>query len=432
MLCAPLADKDDCFGVLQAINPIGRPVFTELDREIFEGLTSIVTGALIRFDRERKVQQEAQLARELTLAMEIQKSYLPPEEMILPGAEIRVRYQPARTLGGDFYLSLALPNDRVLVALGDVSGKGIPAALTTAQIICEMQALAPVAEKGLDTYVTALNAALCKRLAAGRFAATSFLLYDPRRRTMEIVCAGQFEPWRWHEDAWAPVKVPHHLALGIFPQYESEVTVFPCRPGEKWLLFTDGINEGRNAAGEDYGMERLQRTLRMGPPAQVLARAWDGWKSFVDGVEPHDDACLALVATKPAGTLEISSAPKACKVVREFIEDWARTAGYPDLERGRIVLAADEATTNIMRHTYALAPDKPILFSAGITDTYFHLSLRDFGPPVDPAKLKGRELEDVKPGGLGLLLLKSVFSLVEHVALPDGNEWRLTKDLPLE
>jgi sigma-B regulation protein RsbU (phosphoserine phosphatase) len=195
MLCAPLADKEECFGVLQALNPIGRPIFTDLDKEIFQGLVNIITGALIRFDRERKINQEAQMARELALAMEIQQSYLPPQELILPRAELRVRYQPARTIGGDFYVSLALPNDRLLVALGDVSGKGIPAALTTAQIICEMQALAPVAEKGLDIYVTTLNKALCQRLAAGRFAATTFLLYDPRRETMEIICAGQFEPW---------------------------------------------------------------------------------------------------------------------------------------------------------------------------------------------------------------------------------------------
>jgi sigma-B regulation protein RsbU (phosphoserine phosphatase) len=432
MLCAPLVDKDDCFGVLQALNPVGRPTFTDVDREIFEGLTSIVTGALVRFDRERKSDHEAQMARELALAMEIQKSYLPPEELILPRTEIRVRYQPARTLGGDFYLSLNLPNDRVLVAVGDVSGKGIPAALTTAQIICEMQSLAPVAEKGLDVYVTELNTALFRRLAAGRFAATTFLLYDPTRSTMEVICAGQFEPWRWHEDKWEPVKAPRNLALGIFPQYKSEAVIFPCRPGEKWLAFTDGINEGRNAAGEDYGFERLQRSLRHGAGARVISLAWQTWKSFVDGVDPHDDACLALVVTKPPPTLEITSVAKECRRVRDFIEDWTRTAGYPDLERGRMVLAADEAVTNVIRHTYQSAPDKPIILSAEITETHFHLRMRDYGPPVDVAKLKGRELHDIKPGGLGLMLLKTVFTVVDHVVLPDGNEWRLTKDLPVD
>jgi phosphoserine phosphatase RsbU/P len=429
MLCTPLVDKNDCFGVLQAINPIDRPIFTQLDQDIFEGLTNIVTGALIRFDREVKISREAKLAHELSLAMEIQKSYLPPEELILPRAEMRVRYRPARTIGGDFYTSISLPDDRLLAALGDVSGKGIPAALTTAQISTEMQALAPIARNGLAAYVTALNEALCQRLAAGRFAATTFLLYNPQRETMEVICAGQFEPWRGRCEMWEPVKVPHTLALGIFPQQKFIATEFSCTPGEKWLLFSDGINEGRSRSGEDYGLDRLKQNLGEGHASHVLQRAWAEWEKFVDSENQHDDACLALILTKPEPRFEISSAASNCKRARNFIEDWALTAGFLDLERGRIVLAADEAITNIIRHTYHSAPDKPISLSAEIADNHLHLRLRDYGPHFDASNLKGRELEDVKPGGLGMHLLRSVFTTVEHTRLPDGNEWHLAKPL---
>jgi phosphoserine phosphatase RsbU/P len=433
MICAPLVDKDDCFGVLQALNPIDRPVFTRLDQDIFEGLTNIVTGALIRFDREMKINHEAKLAQEMAMAMEIQKSYLPPEELSLPRSEMRVRYRPARTIGGDFYASIALPDDRLLAALGDVSGKGIPAALTTAQITTEMHALAPVAEEGgLEAYVNALNKDLCQRLAAGRFAATTFLLYDPHRETMEVICAGQFEPWRCRNDAWEPVAVPHALALGIFPGQKFTATVLPALPGEKWVLFTDGINEGRSTTGEEYGFDRLRNSLgTAGHAAEVINRAWSGWENFVDGEHQHDDACLALILLKPEATLEITSAAHNCKRARHFIEAWALAAGYPDLERGRIVLAADEAVTNIMRHTYKSVPDKPIVLSADITEGHLHLRLRDHGPHVDIEALKGRALEDIKPGGLGLHLLKSVFNVVEHSKLPDGNEWHLAKPLAI-
>jgi len=413
MVCAPLVDKDDCFGVLQALNPVGRPNFTPLDEDIFDGLTNIVTGALVRFDRELKIDQETRMAQELALAVEIQKSYLPPEELSLPRAEMLVRYRPARTIGGDFYASIPLSNNRLLAALGDVSGKGIPAALTTAQITGELQALAPIAETGLAPYVNALNQALCQRLAAGRFAATTFLLYDPNLEKTEVICAGQFAPWRWRNDVWEPTTVPPMLALGIF-QYQSYTsTEFPTLPGEKWLLFTDGINEGRSASGEEYGLERLHASLGHGQAADVLIR----------------DACLALIVTKPAPVLEIVSAAGNCKLVRRFIEEWALTAGYSDLERGRIVLAADEATTNIIRHTYQSVPDQPIILSASIEDGLFHLRLRDFGPGVDASELKGRELEEVRPGGLGLHLLHTVFSVVEHIPLADGNEWHLAKPL---
>ncbi len=429
MLCAPLVDRDDCFGVLQALNPVGRPVFTQDDQDIFEGLTSIVTGALVRFDREAKINLEIKLAREMTLAMEIQKSYLPPEELSLPRSEMRVRYRPARTIGGDFYASISLPDDRLLAAVGDVSGKGIPAALTTAQITTEMQALSPIANSGLSAYVNVLNDALCQRLAAGRFAATTFLLYDPQREVMEIICAGQFSPWRWQNDAWEEVKVPHALALGIFPGHQFATTEIPCKAGERWLLFSDGINEGRNPEGEEYGMERLRNSLGPGSAAHTLNHAWNDWEHFVDQEHQHDDACLALVLLKPAAKLDVMSSAKSCKHCREYIENWALAAGFTDLVRGQIVLAADEAITNVMRHTYGGAIDKPIELSAEIADDLLHLRMRDYGPHVDPEKLKGRQLDDIKPGGLGLHLLQSVFSVVEHKPLSEGNEWHLAKPL---
>jgi anti-sigma regulatory factor (Ser/Thr protein kinase) len=166
-----------------------------------------------------------------------------------------------------------------------------------------------------------------------------------------------------------------------------------------------------------------------GHAADSLKRVWASWENFVDGEHQHDDACLALILLKPEATLEITSCPTNCKKCRHFIEAWALAAGFSDLERGCIVLAADEAVTNIMRHTYGSAPDKPIILSADLTDGHMHLRLRDYGPPVDVEKLKGRKLEDIKPGGLGLHLLKSVFTVVEHTILPDGNEWHLAKPI---
>jgi sigma-B regulation protein RsbU (phosphoserine phosphatase) len=429
MICAPLVDKDDCFGVLQALNPIDRPVFTRLDQDIFEGLTNIVTGALVRFDRENKIQREAKLAQEMAMALEIQRSYLPPDELALPRSEMRVRYRPARTIGGDFYASIALPGDRLLAAVGDVSGKGIPAALTTAQITAEIHAHAHLMEQGLAAYVTALNDELCQRLARGRFAATTFLLHDPARNVIDVICAGQFEPWRWRNDQWETVAIPHAMPLGIFRGQQFTATEIPAQPGEIWALFSDGINEGRSPAGEEYGFDRLRASFGTGHAAEVLKRAWSCWETFVDSEHQHDDACLALILLKPPARLEMSSSAKNCRLARDFIEAWALVGGFTDLERGRIVLAADEAVTNIMRHTYQGAPDKPITLSTEIADGHIHFRLQDQGPHVDFAKMKGRELDDIKPGGLGLHLLQSVFSTVEHRKLTDGNEWHLARPL---
>ena len=248
---------------------------------------------------------------------------------------MRVRYRPARTIGGDFYMSISVPGERLLAAVGDVSGKGIPAALTTAQITAEIHAHAHLVEKGgLGDYVTALNDELCQRLARGRFAATTFLFHHPHHNTVEVICAGQFAPWRYRNDAWEEIKIPQSLPLGVIRGQEYRATTVPALPGEIWVLFSDGINEGRSPTGEDYGTDRLRESLGGGHVAGMLKRAWSSWENFVDGEHQHDDACLALILLKPPASLEIGSAARNCKQAREFIEAWALTAGFPDLVRG--------------------------------------------------------------------------------------------------
>lgn len=430
MLTIPLLDKAHCIGVLQAINPRGTAAFSDIDQEIFEGLAGVVTSALVRLDREQRAKDEAKLAQELSLAHEIQRAFLPPTELITPRAELRVRYQPARTIGGDFYSAVQLPGDRLLAVIGDVSGKGIPAALTTAQITGELNALSGLAQTGLRELVCRINRGLCGRLAAGRFVATTFLLHDPHASTMEVICAGQFEPWHWTGEQWEIMQVPRALPLGVFPQYPYEATVFSCQTGDKWFLFSDGINEGRNDKEEDFGFDRLKASLAPGSPRRVLDAAWEGWSQFVTLDELHDDACMLLLSTCPPATLETVCAPGNCKIVRQYIEAWSLLAGYKDLERGQIVLAVDEAFTNVLRHTYQNEHHHKVALTASFDDTHFRLNIRDFGPPIDREKLKGRELHDVKPGGLGLHLLNMVFTEVNFVECDPGNELRLAKPLP--
>jgi sigma-B regulation protein RsbU (phosphoserine phosphatase) len=429
MITMPLVDRDECFGVLQAINPRFSPSFDDLDEEIFEGLASIVTSALLRLEREKRAVEEAKMAQEMQLAHEIQTAFLPPKELSFPFAEVHVKYQPARTIGGDFYTSISLPGDRVLVAAGDVSGKGIPAALTTAQVTGELSAVAGH-DGDLAEIVGRINGNLCGKLAAGRFVATTFLLYDPHACTMEVICAGQFEPWRYSSDKWEVMEVPRSLPLGVFKLFKYEATVFSCSPGEKWLMFSDGITEGRNAHEEDYGFSRIEASLASSSPKRLLDHAWECWMNFVVPDALHDDACMVELATLPEPSLSCLSDPTHCKGARAFIETWANLAGYSDIERGQIVLAVDEAFTNIIRHAYAAEPVHRIDIRASIDEQEFHLRIRDYGAPVEKGRLQGRPLEDVKPGGLGLHLLSMVFPRIEYIPKEQGTELLLSKPLP--
>lgn len=429
MLCIPLLDGDQCLGVLQAINSMHTPAFTPLDQEIMEGLGGMVTSALVRLRKEELQKNAEKFRRDLDLANEIQLSFLPPETSHFLRADVHVRYQPAFTLSGDFYIAVPLHHDSVLFAVGDVSGKGIAAALISAQVVGEISALTSLEIDNLSEFVKTLNQNLSLRLSAGRFIATSFLLYHPENNTMEAICAGQFQPWRWDGLRWATCHIPSAPPLGILSQYPYQSTTLPCHEGERWLLFSDGINEGRNEQGDEYGMDRLKNSLSMGTPTKVLESSWQEWKKFVQIEKLHDDACLGILTCVPSPFLRVMSETKNCKKVRSFIEGWCMYAGFEDILRGQIVLAIDEAFTNIIRHAYIGEVGNPIDISAELTEETLEFKIRDYGKEFDPKNVPNRPLEMIKPGGLGMHILHLTFEKVDHLPQNPGTELLLSKKI---
>ncbi len=429
MLCIPLLEGENCLGVLQAINSTQTDCFTELDQEIIEGLGGMVTSALVRLRKEELQKNAEKFRRDLSLANEIQKSFLPPETSHFSRADVHVKYQPAFTLSGDFYVAVPLQHDSVLFAVGDVSGKGIAAALISAQVVGEISALTSLRIDTLSDFVKTLNLNLSLRLSAGRFIATSFLLYHPEKNQMEIICAGQFQPWRWDGNSWDCCEVPSAPPLGILPQYAYTSTQIPCQPGERWMLFSDGINEGRNEAGEEYGMDRLQNSLSIGTPEAVLEKSWFEWTKYVLIEKLHDDACLGILSCAPSPFLRVMSEAKNCKKVRSFIEGWCMYAGLEDIVRGQIVLAIDEAFTNVLRHAYIGESGNPIDLSAKLSSDTLEIKMRDYGKTFDPKSVPDRPLEMIKPGGLGMHILHLTFETVEHLPQNPGTELLLIKKI---
>lgn len=432
MICVPLLDRSECLGVIQAINPLHTEHFGYLDQEIMEGLSGMVASALVRLRKEVLQKNEDKFRRDLNLANEIQQSFLPPQLSQFPKAEIHVRYQPAFTLSGDFYNVISLPNDAVLFAVGDVSGKGLPAALISAQVVGEISALTCIQTENLQHFVKILNQNLSLRLSAGRFVATTFLLYQPETATMEVICAGQFQPWRWDGYEWTSCQIPSAPPLGIFASYPYQSTTLPCQPGDRWMLFSDGITEGRNENGDEYTMERFQKSLKSGSVSHVLSHAWDQWQSFVRIEKLHDDACLGILACNPTPTLQVHSDPKECKKVRHFIETWCIEASLNDIERGQVVLAVDEAFTNVLRHAYIGEPHHKIDLSASLTPDQLEFKMRDYGKTFDPTLVPNRPLEMIKPGGLGMHILYLTFQKVSHIPHNPGTELVLSRNLKKE
>ena len=127
----------------------------------------------------------------------------------------------------------------------------------------------------------------------------------------------------------------------------------------------------------------------------------------------------------------LTSDPKLLKVVRLVVGHLCDLAGFPEAQRHRATLAVDEACANIIRHAYEGATDRPVIITARLIDNGIEVVLRDFGKKADVEKIKSRELDDIRPGGLGVHLMQSAMDeVVFDNTLPEGNQLTLIKYLP--
>ncbi len=433
MVTIPLLDGASCLGVLQALNPREQEFFNAEDEEIFEGFGGLIVNALVRLEAHRAEIEQAGARQQLLLAKEIQDTFLPATLSQFPFCQVYHRHWPAQMVSGDFGFVHAVGAGRLLLGLGDVCGKGIPAALTMARATAIIEAMTHQLQADLGEWVTKLNPLLTRELKAGRFISLVLLLADADTRTLQICTAGQFPPLQFDGQQWKPCPVPNHLPLGISPTTTYVAERASLRPGDSWVLFTDGFPEARNPQGEDYTAERFLASLPVGQTAaETLSAAYRAWDHYRDSSAQHDDASLLLLdwrGQSPAPELCTTCCPENLLAVRNFVEQWAQFAGFGDTVVGQIVMACDEACTNVFCHGYHKKPG-PLRLRIEITGSALLIQIADEAPPLDAREVRCRDLSDLRPGGLGTFVMKQVFDEVNYLPVGKGNSLTLRKALP--
>ncbi len=433
MVTAPLLSGERCLGVVQVLNPVDRDYFDPQDVLFFEGFAGLIASTLIRLESQQRALDEEKARQELTLAREIQESFLPSRFKIFPNCQTRMFYSPAREVGGDFCFIHSLEEGRLLCGLADVSGKGVPAALTMARSTAEIKGFAARLENHLGEWVGHLNTHLCEELSGGRFIGITFLLANPSKAQIQVCNAGQYAPMRFNGRRWESLECPPQLPIGVLPGFAYQHTTFDLSPGQLWLLYSDGITEARNTSGEEYGQQRLSDGCPGCADAKTtLTTITSHWSRFTGDQPQHDDASLLLLdwrGTTPPSELHLECQTANLCSAREFIESWGKYCGYDDISVGQIVLACDEAVTNIYRYAYDCKGGS-LHIRVFTTDTHLNIHLTDQGTPVDPEKIKGRALDELRPGGLGTVLLQQIFDSVVYQPQPVGTLLQLSKPLP--
>jgi sigma-B regulation protein RsbU (phosphoserine phosphatase) len=247
----------------------------------------------------RETAQRERFNRELEIAREVQEDLFPQRFPVVPGLEYWGQCRPAREVGGDYYDFLELPGGRFGVAIGDVSGKGVGAALMMASLEASLRALASVVNDPAEL-MERVSSLVYQASSANRYATLFYGQYDPSSRCLLYVNAGHNPPvvlrscggalHVFRLETGGPV-------IGLL-RHNYERGVFSHEAGDLLVLFTDGVSESMNARFEEWSEERLiefAKTCYGVPPAEALRRILSAAQAFAAGASQHDDMTLVVL-----------------------------------------------------------------------------------------------------------------------------------------
>ncbi|MEN6449843.1 MAG: SpoIIE family protein phosphatase [Thermoguttaceae bacterium] len=296
MICAPLINREGvALGVLQLDTLDPRNRFQPEDLEMLAAVACQAAFAVENAQLHETAMQDQAIRRELAVAHEVQRGFLPVAAPRIPEYDFFEFYEPASQLGGDYYDYIELPGGRLAIVVADVSGKGISASLLMAKLSAETR-YCLASEPEPAQAMGRLNRVFCESVWEDRFVTMVMAVLDPRRHLVTIVNAGHLPPlWRLSSRAVEPVAESEtNLPLGVDRDVDYAPCSLPLAPGESLVLYTDGITEAMNAKDELYGLPRLLAVLDSeADRVNVLGRRiLDDVKRFVGARSQSDDMCL--------------------------------------------------------------------------------------------------------------------------------------------
>jgi sigma-B regulation protein RsbU (phosphoserine phosphatase) len=248
-----------------------------------------------------EVAQRERLNREVEIAREVQERLFPQELPSIRGLDYCGGCRPALGVGGDYYDFLALPEGQLGIAIGDVSGKGIGAALLMASLEASLRAEATRAPDDLALLVGHVNHLVYQASTSNRYATLFYAQYDPTHRRLIYVNAGHNAPMllRRQADEWSLTRLAAGgTVVGLFEGFAYTQESIDLKPGDLLIAFTDGISETMNAAEEEWGEERFVESLKACaglPAAGILSAIMQAADTFAGGAKQHDDMTLVVL-----------------------------------------------------------------------------------------------------------------------------------------
>ncbi len=297
-LAVPLIYRDRVIGVVDMVSA-RQDYFTEEHVRIFSTLAPQIAIAIENARLyERVVRSEARMERDLERAREIQAHLMPPPNPEIPGLQVAARFRPARELGGDLYDFLNYGKDRHVLAIGDVSGKGAPAALYGALAIGTLRSLVPQ-RLSPPAMLKKLNTLLLEHKIEGHFITLTYCIWEPKVRTLRLANAGMPLPILVRGRRSHSIHA-EGIPLGLLDHVEHEETSLQMERGDLLAMFSDGLLEAINPRREEFG-DRLENILRENAhrdATEVIKKVFAEIVKFEQGRAPRDDQTLLVIKAR--------------------------------------------------------------------------------------------------------------------------------------
>jgi serine phosphatase RsbU (regulator of sigma subunit) len=297
MMCAPLLDAaGEAFGVLQIDTLDQRQRFQPDDLELLASAASQAAIAIQNAQLYEQTLKNKEVERDMQLAREVQRGFLPDSRPTIGGYSFFDYYQPADQVGGDYYDYIPLADGRLAVVVADVVGHGVAAALLMAKLSAETR-FCLYTEADPATAVTRINERLVQT-GLSRFVTMIMLVLDAKNHKATIVNAGHMAPLHRNGKSLAePGNDIAGLPLGIVDSIPYQQMEIEVSPGDILVLYTDGINETMDAEGKFYGIDRMRKFMLAKPhaPLDLGTQMVQDVRTFLGEAVQNDDMCLVCV-----------------------------------------------------------------------------------------------------------------------------------------
>jgi serine phosphatase RsbU (regulator of sigma subunit)/anti-sigma regulatory factor (Ser/Thr protein kinase) len=435
-LIVPLVAQGELIGLLNLGPRLSDQDYTSDDRVLLNNLATQASPAvrvaqLVR-EQQLEAQQRERMEQELRVARLIQQTLLPKELPTLHGWQVATYYQPARAVGGDFYDFVDLPDGRLALVIGDVTDKGVPAALVMATTRSILRAGAQhFASPG--AILEYANGLLCPDIPPNMFVTCLYAILDPNTGRLQFANAGHDLPYRKSIAGVEELRAIG-MPLGLMPGMHYDECEVMLQPDDTVLFYTDGLVEAHNPQREMFGFPHLKALLEDHPGGlatinylldQLTAFTGPDW-------EQEDDATLVVLQRSPPppppppaqrgggggageGVLDqfsLSSEPGNEREAMQRVVTVVQPLNLPPARLDKLKTAVAEATMNAIEHGNHNQPDLPVdiqvLTSA--SDLIVRITDRGSVPVPDPiapdleAKLAGQQ----SPRGWGLFLIEKM------------------------